>query len=102
LTSSVRERRGAGQRGVAFFAVWNIAEHHYEWPGSAHHYLRVCQALGLPTVDLIEEGVPLTQELIRRYGDELEAHNGQPFEGVVVKGQGFSFKVMNKYYDSKK
>jgi len=37
-----------------------------------------------------------------RYGDELEALNGQPFEGVVVKGQGFSFKVINKYYDSKK
>lgn len=89
-------------RGVKFFSVWNIAEHHYAGPGNQHDYTRVCEAFGLPAVDVIEEGVPLTEEMIRRYGDELDALNGQPFEGVVIKGQGFSFKVMNKYYDSKK
>lgn len=52
--------------------------------------------------DILERGVPLTQELINKYDHELETINGKMFEGVVVNGKDFSFKISNKNYDAKK
>lgn len=89
-------------RGVAFFSVWNIATGQYEGINSPHYYRRVCEALGLPMVPLIAERVILSQELIDSFDHGLEKIDGVPFEGVVVKGADFSFKIMNKYYDSHK
>ena len=57
--------------------------------------------LGLEAVPTIERA-ELTPELLARYGDELESLDGEPFEGVVLKAGGWSCKVVNKWYDSKK
>ncbi len=89
-------------RGVAFFSVWNILEHRYERKGSEHYFFNVCQALGLPTVEFLEENVPLMAEMLTHYGDEISQINGQPFEGVVIQGEFGSFKIVNKAYDSRK
>jgi hypothetical protein len=55
----------------------------------------------VPTVPVLERTV-LTRELINKYDHELETIDGKPFEGVVVKGKDFSFKIINKHYDAKK
>jgi RNA ligase (TIGR02306 family) len=90
------------ERGVAFFSTWDIREHRYHGRNDTHYYRRVCAACGLSEVALLEEGVPLSMALIKKYDEELESIGGEPFEGVVIKGGGFSFKVVNKRYDSKK
>jgi RNA ligase (TIGR02306 family) len=89
-------------RGVAFFSVWNVRERRYEGPSDPHYLFNVCEALCLPNVPVMHRDAPLTADLIRRYDSELEAINGEPFEGVVVRGKFGSFKVVNKHYDSKK
>lgn len=89
-------------RGVAFFSVWNIQERRYEGRCDAHYFERVCEALDLPAVPILERSVPLTEELVRYYGDDLDAFGGEMFEGVVLKGDDFSLKVVNKAYDAKK
>ena len=58
--------------------------------------------LNIPVVPVIEEGI-VTKELIKKYSEDLEFINGVPFEGVVCKmPTGQSFKIINKFYDSKK
>jgi hypothetical protein len=74
----------------------------YAGKGEKHYFVDVCKELGLPTVDILEENVELTYDLIKKYDEGLDKVNGQPFEGVVVKGADFSFKIINKHYDSKK
>lgn len=87
---------------IAFYSVWLIDEMRYAGKGEKHYFVDVCKELGLPTVDILEENVELTYDLIKKYDEGLDKVNGQPFEGVVVKGTDFSFKVINKHYDSKK
>ena len=93
---------------VSFFSVYNITKGSYEHKGSMHYYINVCEKLKLPVVDTLEENVPLTMNLIRKYDTELkEIHlktfgKEVPFEGVVIKGSDWSFKVINKHYDLKK
>jgi RNA ligase (TIGR02306 family) len=87
-------------KGLAFFSVWLIDEMRYAYPGDRFYYRNVCQALELPTVPLLESQVVLTPQLIQKYDEELESINGEGFEGVVVVGEDFSFKVINKHYDS--
>lgn len=89
------------ERGVAFFSVWNIGERRYEDPSGPFGYKTLCTALGLEAVPTIERAT-LTPELLARYGDELEAIDGEPFEGVVLKAGSWSCKVVNKWYDSRK
>lgn len=74
----------------------NRNEREYPWNG-------LSDILGLPTCEMLEKGVILTPELIKKYSEDLTAINGKLFEGIVIKtNSGFSFKVINKYYDSKK
>lgn len=62
----------------------------------------VCAIIGVSVVPTLERKILLTPELIKKYREDLEKIDGQPFEGVVIKGNGFSFKVLSKLYDSKK
>ncbi|GAA6622821.1 RNA ligase family protein [Scytonema sp. NUACC26] len=88
-------------KSIAFYNVWLIDEMRYAYKGDKHYFLDVCRELELPTVDILEENVVLNCELIVKYS-EVEKINEQSFEGVVIKGGDFSFKVINKPYDSKK
>lgn len=89
-------------KGWAMFSAYMIKEHEYARKGHPHYFLNVAKATGLPTVDIIEENVVLTKELIEKYSTGITSLNGKPFEGVVVQHAKGSFKIINKYYDSKK
>jgi RNA ligase (TIGR02306 family) len=87
-------------KGLAFFGVWLLDEHRYTYRRDRYYFPHVCQALDLPTVPFLETGVVLTPDLIKKYDEDLEQMNGENFEGVVIVGDDFSFKVINKHYDS--
>lgn len=89
-------------KALAIFSVFLINERRYANKGDQHYYINVCKELDLPMVDLIEENVSLTPQLISKYSHELKKLNNQPFEGVVIKGSNFTFKIINKNYDSLK
>jgi RNA ligase (TIGR02306 family) len=89
-------------KGVMFFGVWLIAERRYALKGDRFYIHKVAEELGLPTVPMLERDVLLTLDLIEKYDDGLENLNGAMFEGVVLVGNDFSFKVINKVYDSAK
>lgn len=84
------------------FSVWNIKERRYERKNDPFYFLKISAELDLPTVDIIESDVILTPELIEKYSTKLTKLNGDMFEGVVVQHKNGSFKIINKYYDSKK
>lgn len=86
---------------IAFFAVWLIDEGRYTNPWEKHSVWDVCGALNLPTVPILED-TTLTPELINAYERMPHLPNGALFEGVVIVGENFSFKVINLHYDSKK
>lgn len=88
--------------GLAFFATYLIDEMRYADPDEPMYYAALCRKFDLPAVPMVERQVVLTPELIRRYDEGLDSLAGDPFEGVVVKGKGFSFKVINKAYDAAK
>ena len=93
----------AKPRSLAFFSIYNIDERGYERKGSKYYFIDVCRELGLETVDMIEENVVLTPELIEKYSKGLKKlPNGDYFEGVVINHANGSFKVINKYYDANK
>jgi len=85
---------------IAFFNVWLIDEVRYTGIEHPHYFVNICNELNLPTVPILERA-KLTKDLIEKYSDE-EKLNGGSFEGVVIKGKDFSFKVINKPYDSRK
>ena len=85
---------------VAFYSVLNLDTLLYENVGN-FSYKEICNSLHLPTVPLLENNVILTPELIYKYDTELSLINGKPFEGVVMKHDNGSFKVINKNYDEK-
>lgn len=89
-------------KGWAMFSVYKIKEREYARKGDKFYFLNVAAELGLPTVDVIEENVVLTHELIAKYSSGIKELNGKPFEGIVVQHAKGSFKIINKYYDSKK
>lgn len=88
--------------GLFFFSVYLIDEQRYTSPWESHSVKNVCAEIGLPLVPLLESQVSLSPDLIKKYDEDLTQLNGQAFEGVVIQGNGFSFKVINKHYDSKK
>jgi RNA ligase (TIGR02306 family) len=90
------------EKNLAIFSVYLIDEHRYAYRNDPFYFTRVAADLGLPTVPIIEENVELTHELIAKYSTGCDTIMGQPFEGVVIKGSDFSFKIINKNYDSKK
>lgn len=90
------------EKGIAFFSVFNIKTREYERKGDRHYFRNVCVELDLPTVDIVEENVVLSQELIDKYSKELKKLNGSLFEGVVVNTDTGTYKIINKNYDSQK
>lgn len=90
------------EKGWAMFSVFLINERRYAEKGEPFYFLNVAKELDLPTVEVLESDVTLTKELIEKYSTGIDKINGKPFEGVVVKWSGGSFKIINKSYDSKK
>lgn len=88
--------------GFAMFSVYIIDEHRYARLGDKYYFANVAEELNIPTVEILEKNVILTPELIKKYDEELTTINDNPFEGVVVNGDDFSFKIINKTYDSNK
>lgn len=87
----------------ALYNVLNLDTLKYETKDSPFYYTKVAAALGLKTVDLLEENVIITPELIEKYDSKLEKINGKYYEGVVCKlVKGGSFKIRSKVYDSLK
>lgn len=87
----------------AAFSVWNMDRLRYEGPDDEHYYTQVANAcvVPIPTVPLIERTI-LTPELIEKYSRGIDKIDGKPFEGVVIKWNGGSFKVINLAYDERK
>ena len=83
---------------VAFYSVYNIEENRYEYRLSDYYFAYLCFFLDLPAIPTIECNVLLTKELIEYY-ENLETIDNNYFEGVVIKTDKTSFKVINKYYD---
>ena len=79
-----------------------IDDRKYANKGDDFYFERVATDLGLPTVEVLERNVELTEDLIQKYSANLEKINGNHFEGVVVKFNGGSFKIISKIYDSLK
>lgn len=91
-----------GPVNLAIFSVYLVEERKYASITHPYYYDDICKIMGIPTVPMLEKGVVLTPELIQKYSVGLTELNGLPFEGVVIKGDEFSFKVINKHYDSRK
>lgn len=87
---------------IAFFDTYDLNARKHQRKGSLHYFVNVCDAIDLPLVPVLEENVILTQDLIDYYSTGVEKLNNNTFEGVVVKHSKGSFKVMNKFYDTKK
>lgn len=91
-------------RAWSMFSVYDLTNRKYCNRESPHFFLKVAQELQLPHVPVLEDDVELTMDLIRKYSETLERlpNDGKMFEGVVIIHSKGSFKVINKYYDSKK
>lgn len=88
---------------LAFFSIYNVGERKYETKGSKYYFVNVCKELGFEMVDILEEDVVLTPELIEKYSKGIKKlPNGNYFEGVVINHAEGSFKVINKHYDANK
>jgi len=90
------------EKGWAMFSVYLIDEKRYANKGEPFYFTNVAKQLELPTVDILEENVILTPELVQKYAVGITEINGHPFEGVVIKHANGSFKIINKHYDSLK
>lgn len=86
--------------GLSIFSVYLIDEMRYARTNHPLYFYRLCDELELPKVITVSR-TKLTKELINYYDNELDELYGQPFEGVVVNGNNFSFKIINKHYDAK-
>jgi hypothetical protein len=75
----------------------------HEGPNNPHYYEKVSVALGgIPVVPMLERQVVLTPELIEKYSRGIDKIDGKRFEGVVIKHNKGSFKVINLSYDERK
>ena len=88
--------------GWKMFSVYCIEDRCYYRKDHPLYFKNVARELGLPYVDMVEEDVPLTMELIQKYSTGIDKIDGKSFEGVVINYSGGSFKVINKSYDSRK
>lgn len=89
-------------KGWAMFSAFLIKEHEYAEKGHRYYFKKVAEELGLPVAPMIEENVVLTPELVQKYSVDITELNGKVFEGVVIKTNTYSFKIINKSYDSNK
>lgn len=88
--------------GLKFYSVWDIDNKRYISPFEQHNVFQICKSMnGFQNshVPIVYEG-PLTRDLMHEY-ESISELNGKPFEGVVVEGHNFSFKVINFNYDDK-
>jgi hypothetical protein len=93
------------EQDIAFFSSWLIDECRYAGRSEVHNFVNICRDLDIPHVPILEHEVTLTRDLIDSYRSVNHVViNDQsfPFEGVVIKGDDFSFKVINEQYDMKK
>jgi len=86
--------------GLMFFSCWDIDNMRYFGPNEEHYYRNVCRVLDLPAVP--DLGTVIIDQTRIDYYTNSEMVNGNPFEGVVVVGDDFSFKIINLPYDSNK
>ena len=86
----------------ASFSVYNFDKNEYEPPSSDHYYQKVCNILEVPTVPTNMKDSVLTQELIEEFAHKREKIDNNSFEGVVIKHNQGSFKVINLAYDERK
>lgn len=89
-------------KGWGMFSVFLIKEHEYAEKGHRYYFKNVAEEIGLPIAPMIEENVVLTPELVEKYSVGITELNGKVFEGVVIKTNTYSFKIINKNYDSNK
>jgi len=85
--------------GLAIFSTYLIDDHAYARKDSPYYFRAVAGDLYVPTVDILEENVILTKELIKKYSEDLTQIHDTPFEGVVINGKDFTFKIINQSYD---
>lgn len=90
------------EKNLAIFSVYLMDQNKYANRDDSFYFTKVAKDLDIPAVPMIEENVDLTPDLITKYSTGCDKIAGQPFEGVVIKGDTFSFKIINKNYDSKK
>jgi RNA ligase (TIGR02306 family) len=79
---------------LKIFSVYDMDNHKYLGKGDPLYFKNLFPNMA---IDMLEENVVLTRGLIDKYSlTEFK------YEGVVIKGKDYSFKVINKLYDSKK
>lgn len=84
---------------TTFYNLLNLDTLKYE---SFELLEEVCKELELPVVPVLERNVLISNELIEKYSN-VELLDGKAIEGTVIKlSEGRSFKIISKYYDSKK
>lgn len=79
---------------LKIFSVYDIDSHKYLGKDDPLYFKNLFPNMA---IDILEENVVLTRELIDKY-----SLSDFKYEGVVIKGKDYSFKVINKLYDSKK
>lgn len=91
-----------GEVNFALFSVWDFDKHTYAKPSDLHYYANLGYALNIPCVPCIEKDVVLTTEIVKYYAQDVDLIDDKPFEGVVIKHNTGSFKVINLSYDERK
>jgi hypothetical protein len=79
---------------LKIFSVYDIDSHKYLGKGDPLYFKNLFPNMA---IEILEENVVLTREIIDKY-----SLSDFKYEGVVIKGKDYSFKVINKLYDSKK
>jgi RNA ligase (TIGR02306 family) len=102
-----------GPLDFAVFSVFNFNTMRHENPSSLFFSAKVAKALEIPHVPFVQEAQSttdhvhttqqiLSEELINFYQKQINQIDGKPFEGVVVRHEKGSFKIINLDYDSNK
>jgi RNA ligase (TIGR02306 family) len=102
IQAFVGNPHATGAVNFALFSVWNFDTHAYECIADSHYYANLGYALNIPCVPCIEKDVILTPDIVKYYAQDIDHIDDKPFEGVVVKHNSGSFKVLNLSYDSLK
>jgi RNA ligase (TIGR02306 family) len=102
IQSSKNNPHSKGETVLHIFSVFLPDENTYARKGSEFYFPFVAEKLGLNHVEILEKDVILTPDLIKKYSQDVERINDKPYEGVVVQGDKFSFKILSHYYDSLK
>lgn len=84
---------------IAFYSTYLINEGRYAGKNDTHYFINVCNELNLPTVPILEFEQELSRGLMEKYMNTSKI-NGEFYEGVVIRGSDFSFKVINLEYDT--